>query len=99
MKTEEDHKKITLYFELNPKMITKLMREAEKNAGLGIPLFDDERKLFDKNCIFGQKIELPISHIKGSFFLTFLSYKGLTLNIYLNEDELTYARTKIHFIE
>jgi hypothetical protein len=28
LKVEEDHKKITMYVELNPKMITNLIREA-----------------------------------------------------------------------
>jgi hypothetical protein len=54
--------------------------------GSGSPLFDDERKVFDRNCIFGQDIELPISHIKGQFFVNFLFYRGLTLNIYLDDD-------------
>ena len=83
VKMEQNERKLNMFIEIDPKMINNLTKELAKLPNG----FQDERKLFDKNCIFSKKIQTPNSFVKGTFYLTYLAYKGLTFNVFLKTDD------------
>ena len=94
IKYKEDDRSIDMYLELDTKQITDLIKESLKGKG-----FDDDRK-FIKNCIFFRKIQTPVSSMKGNFHITYLAYKGLSLNVFLQSehvDTITFFKSQLNF--
>ena len=69
-----------MYIELSTVDLNKLIKDPLSHRSKS----DDER-IHIKNCIFYKKIETPNSHIKGSLYITFTIFKGLSFNIFLNK--------------
>ena len=95
IKYKEDERGLDFYIELDTKNINELIKETMRGRG-----FDDERKHI-KNCIFFKKIETPSSGIKGNFHITYLAYKGLSFNVFLNSEEVDrfyFCKTQFNFL-